>query len=285
MRKTTIQMNMVQFKAAVMQVQSAMGVRDVRYYLNAIHIETVSEGWVRLVAANGHRLHCSDAVKGDIYHELDAPIPKNEWLIPGQHINIVKSLLNKRYGEYIRVEFTDQRCKVSTLLNPYGNGSPQDLSFEMSHVGGAFPEFKKVVEESFNGHTFKCKTQVLLDALVAYKVYLPKHKVQNIGITFVPEKDHSVILDYEGDPVHTAAFEIQNDSSIPMGLTVRTGMNIQYLIDMLKAVKTQAVQFTISDDRGSIAFETTLNRDAGLYGLIMPCRVPDKDSKPVEDEE
>ena len=285
MRETTIQMNMAQFKTALMQVQSAMGVRDVRYYLNAIHIETVSEGWVRLVAANGHRLHCSDAVKSDVYSGEDAPIPENEWLIPGQHLNIVKNLLNKKYGQSICVKFNDQRCTVSTLLNPYGGISWSDLSFDMPHVGGAFPEFKTVVKESFNGHTFKCETQVLLDALVMYKAGLPKHKVQNIGITFDPSMDQSVTFDYEGNPDHTQGFTVRNESSLTVGATVRTGMNIQYLIDMLKAVKTQAVQFTISDDRGSIAFETTLNRDAGLYGLIMPCRVPDKDSKPVEDEE
>ena len=283
MRKTVIKMHMVEFKNALLQVQGAMAVRDVRYYLNAIHIETVSKGWVRLVAADGHRLHCSDAVKSDIYHDDDAPMPEKEWLIPGETLNIVKSLLNRKYGDNVAVEFTDQRCKVSALINPYCIESPKNLTFEIPSINGTYPEFKEIIKESFSGNTFKCETQILLDALVVYKAKLPKNKVQNIGITFDTDNDQSLILDYVGNPIYTQSFTVPFSSSSAVGETVRTGMNLQYLIDALKSVKTKMVQFTYSADRGSLAFETTLNRDSGHYGLVMSCRVPDKDVYPVED--
>ncbi len=98
------------FRNMLSQVQYAMAVQDIRYYLNGLLMQVEGSN-LRLVATDGHRLAYSAAV-------IDADLPKAEVILPRKTVLELFKLLN-RPEEPVTVELLNNQVRFSCKIPSY----------------------------------------------------------------------------------------------------------------------------------------------------------------------
>ena len=115
-----------ELKRLISQVQYAMAVQDIRYYLNGLLMQT-DGNQVRLVATDGHRLAFASA-------DVEANLPKSEVILPRKTIIELYKLLQD----------IDDPINIEVLANQvrFSFGSTVIIS---KVVDGKFPDYNRVI--------------------------------------------------------------------------------------------------------------------------------------------
>ena len=232
-------------KRLIEKTAFAMAQQDVRYYLNGMLWE-VSEGQLRTVATDGHRLAMCTLTT-----ELQAPTPL-QVIVPRKGVNELTRLLGDDNHD-ADVMISANHLRVVT----------PGFTFTSKLIDGKFPDYERVLPRN-STKTVLGDRESLRQAFGRTAILSnEKYRGVRLGLTSGelkiqannPEQEEAeevVAVDYEG-----AELEI--------------GFNVSYLMDVLGAVSGETVKLSLSDANSSALLEET-ESDETRY-VVMPMRL------------
>lgn len=223
----------------------SMANQDVRYYLNGMSIETEGAE-IRSVATDGHRLAiCKIA-------EPDLQLPNRQVIVPRKGILEIIRLLDS----------TDENIKILLGAN-HVRIIDDEFSFTSKLVDGRFPDYRRVLPR--NGDKVLKADKDSLRQVLSRVSILSNDKFKGVRLNFSrtelkitannPEQEHA-------EEVIEIDFPYED---------VEIGFNVNYVIDVLNAIKEPVVTFTLADSNSSVIIEGDSSKEA-LY-VVMPMRL------------
>ena len=232
------------FRNMLSQVQYAMAVQDIRYYLNGLLMQVEGSN-LRLVATDGHRLAYSAAV-------IDADLPKAEVILPRKTVLELFKLLNHP-EEPVTVE----------LLNNQVRFRCNDTVVVSKVVDGKFPDFNRVIPQD-NDKIFLLGRQPFLGALERAAI-LANEKFRGVRLQLRPGLLSVLCSNSEQE-------EAREELEIAyQGAELEVGFNINYLMDVLRNVHAEDIQLAFGDANRSTLF--TIPDNADFKYIVMPMRI------------
>lgn len=122
-------------------VAKAMAVKDIRYYLNGVCVETNGNDTI-LAASNGHMLavvRCGGS--GNLVTQKPT-----EYIIPAAMVQTIAKAKAPKGAQYPSVALTFDGCKVEAAL-------PDGTSSIAQTVDGKFPDWRRIIPEGDLGET------------------------------------------------------------------------------------------------------------------------------------
>ena len=233
------------FRGLLDQVSFSMAQQDVRYFLNGMLLEVAPEH-LRTVATDGHRLAmCTAPDSGTGDTRIQAIVPRKGVLELGRLLD--------GGAEEVLVQLGANHLRVSQ--------GPVTLTTKL--VDGKFPDYEKVVPRDIS-------RTILGDRETLKQAFLRASILSN-------EKYRGVRLIVEGEQLTIQANNPEQEEAeevVPVeysGDRVEIGFNVSYLQDVLNVLRTEQVQFSVSDANSSALIEGTGNENA-LY-VVMPMRL------------
>lgn len=139
-------------------VAYAMAKADIRYYLCGMLLQHNGEE-TRLVATDGHRLH---AVR--IEHKDGLTIDPVEVIIPDTLIRTICKAKASRNNKLPTVTITVDGNRISVLL-------PDGTESVATAIDGKFPDYSRVIPDSFNGECAQYNPEYVSDCYSAVRDY------------------------------------------------------------------------------------------------------------------
>ena len=227
------------------QVQYAMAIQDIRYYLNGLLLQTEGNQ-LRLVSTDGHRL----AFAGITLE--DANLPKAEVILPRKTVLELFKLLSHP-EDNITVELLSNQVRVQS----------GDTVVVSKVVDGKFPDFTRVIPLD-NDKLFLINRTTLLGALERAAI-LANEKFRGVRLQLKPGLLSVLCSNNEQE-------EAQEDVEIAyQGEALEVGFNITYLMDVLRNVQVDDFQLAFGNANQSTLFTIPDNPD--FKYIVMPMRI------------
>jgi DNA polymerase-3 subunit beta len=227
------------------QTGFSMAQQDVRYYLNGMMME-VSDGMLRTVATDGHRLATSVTVAQTANETAE------QIIVPRKGILELARLL----------QGGDEQLKLVVGSN-HIRAHVGDFIFTSKLVDGKFPDYQRVIPR--NGDKFVLGDRQALRKVFSRIAILSNEKYRGVRLTLTSgflqvmannpeqeEAEETIAIDYEGD-------------------SLEIGFNVNYLLDALSILNSDVVRFTLSDSNSSALIEG--NDEQGNLYVVMPMRM------------
>jgi DNA polymerase-3 subunit beta len=227
------------------QTGFSMAQQDVRYYLNGMMIE-VSDGMLRTVATDGHRLATSVTV-AQTANETSEQI-----IIPRKGIlELARLLQGGEEPVKLVVGSNHIRAHVGEFI------------FTSKLVDGKFPDYQRVIprggDKNVLGNRQELRQVFSRIAILSNEKYRGVRLTLSSGFLKVmannpeqEEAEETIAIDYQGD-------------------TLEIGFNVNYLIDVLSIINSDIVRFTLSDSNSSALVEGY--DEEGSVFVVMPMRM------------
>ena len=230
-------------KSLLLSVQYAMAQQDVRYYLNGVLL-IIEGNNLKVVATDGHRLAFNAGV-------IDGNYEKQEIIIPRKAVTELCKLLGDT-NENVEIEFSTQQVKVAF--------SGIDLISKV--IDGKFPDYERVIPKYSNHLSID---RVMIQQALQRAAILSNEKFR--GVRFVlTEKNLSIIS--SNSEHEEAQVEIETDYH---GDAIDIGFNVNYLMDGLNNISSEAGTFSFGDPNSSILITTPENKE--FRYVVMPMRI------------
>jgi DNA polymerase-3 subunit beta len=231
-------------KGLINQVHFAMAVHDIRYYLNGILF--VAEGkTLTLVATDGHRLALAQAT-------LDAPIPKQEVILPRKTVLELQRLL-KDEDTPIELRFAGNQAKFAF----------SGMEFVTKLVEGKFPDYNRVIPKNHKNAVTLGRAPLL--ASLQRAAILTSEKFKGVRINIEPGTLRIASSNAEQEE---AKEELEVDYA---GDAIEIGFNVTYLMDALGNMPQEMVKIELQDTNSSALI--TIPEQAGFKYVVMPMRI------------
>lgn len=230
----------------VHRTQFAMGIQDVRYYLNGMLLEFSGE-IMRTVATDGHRMALSeDRVEGGITDGIQVILPRKAVLELGR-------LLSEKAVENLEIEISPNHVRVYM----------GETIFTTKLVDGKYPDYQRVIP----AHNDRIVTvdRALIRSALQRAAILSNEKYRGINFLFKsgvlellahnPEQEEAkeeVEIDYEGEEV---------------GI----GFNVGYLMEVLNVIEEDKVRFELGHSDSS-CLVIGVGDETSRY-VVMPMRI------------
>jgi len=224
-------------------VNSAMAVNDVRYYLNGALL-SVGEEYLTAVSTDGHRLAISRCASNRSNGKRDVILPRSVVAILGR-------MLSAR-DELVQIGLSENHIFV--------NHDEQNLVAKL--IDGRFPDYQKVIPER-SDHVARVNRLAFRDA------------VQR-ALVVAPEKLKGVQLDFTNGTLNITSNTADGEDSTEVldieytGQDLSMGVNGQYLLDALDVLGGEQVTLEMRDPTSPIVAKGC--REEPLH-LIMPMRL------------
>jgi DNA polymerase-3 subunit beta len=230
-------------KSLLLSVQYAMAQQDVRYYLNGVLL-IIEGNNLRVVATDGHRLAFNAGA-------IDGNYKKQEIIIPRKAVTELCKLLGDT-KESVEIEFSTQQVRVAF--------SGIDLISKV--IDGKFPDYERVIPKYSNHLSID---RMMIQQALQRAAILSNEKFR--GVRFVlTEKNLSIIS--SNSEHEEAQVEIETDYH---GDAIDIGFNVNYLMDGLNNIGSEAVTFSFGDPNSSILITTPENKE--FRYVVMPMRI------------
>lgn len=231
-------------KAQFDQTSFAMAQQDVRYYLNGMLLE-VTQGVVRTVATDGHRLAMSDST-------ADVACDKKQVIVPRKGVIELQRLLGES-DDLITVTIGSNHIRI-------GAG---DYLFTSKLVEGKFPDYERVVPKG--GDKTLCGSRQELRQVFQRTAILSNEKYR--GVRLIAEGDSLQVI--ANNPEQEQAEEtVSVDFE---GERLEIGFNVTYLLDVLNALAGEQVKLTSSNPNSSALVED-FDGGSSVY-VVMPMKL------------
>ncbi|WP_286234177.1 DNA polymerase III subunit beta [Thalassotalea sediminis] len=223
----------------------SMANQDVRYYLNGMSIETEGNE-IRSVATDGHRLAICKIANDELQ------LPNRQVIVPRKGILEIIRLLDP-VEEEVKVFLGSNHIRIID----------NEFSFTSKLVDGRFPDYRRVLPR--NGDKILNADKDQLKQVLSRASILSNEKFKGVRLNFAD----SELKITANNPEQEQAEEIL-EVSFPYE-DVEIGFNVNYVLDVLNAIKEQGVKFTLADANSSVVIE---GQDSGeaLY-VVMPMRL------------
>ncbi|WP_293759503.1 DNA polymerase III subunit beta [uncultured Aquitalea sp.] len=233
-----------ELKRLISQVQYAMAVQDIRYYLNGLLMQT-DGNQVKLIATDGHRLAFASA-------DVTDALPKAEVILPRKTILELYKLLQDSDDE-IRIELLANQVRFSF-------GSTVIIS---KVVDGKFPDYNRVIPLD-NDKIFLIERLNFLHALQRAAI-LANEKFRGVRLVLAPGKMSILCTNSEQE-------EAEEELEIAFqGGTLEIGFNINYLLDVLTNLPADTLQMAFGDANRSTLI--TIPDYGNFKYIVMPMRI------------
>ena len=230
-------------KKLLLSVQYAMAQQDVRYYLNGVLL-IIEGNKLKVVATDGHRLAFNAGI-------IEGSHEKQEIIMPRKAVVELCKLLTET-NENVEIEFSTQQIK----LNFSG------ISLITKVIDGKFPDYERVIPK-YNNHL--SMDRVLVQQALQRAAILSNEKFR--GVRFVLTENNLSIISSNSE--HE---EAQEEIEINYhGEVIDIGFNVNYLMDGLNNISSQAAVFSFGDPNSSILI-TTPETPEFRY-VVMPMRI------------
>jgi len=223
----------------------SMANQDVRYYLNGMSIECENNE-IRSVATDGHRLAICKISKDSL------SLPARQVIVPRKGILEIIRLLDP-VEEEVKVFLGSNHIKIIDT----------DFSFTSKLVDGRFPDYRRVLPR--NGDKVLVTSREHLRQVLSRASILSNEKFKGVRLNFL-ENELKITAN---NPEQEQAEEVL-EIEFPFD-EVEIGFNVNYVLDVLNAVKDPEVKFTLSDANSSVVIEGNDSSDA-IY-VVMPMRL------------
>ena len=223
----------------------SMANQDVRYYLNGMSIETEGQE-IRSVATDGHRL----AICKISNEQLN--LPNRQVIVPRKAILEIIRLLAP-VDDDVQVYLGSNHIRIID----------NEFSFTSKLVDGRFPDYRRVLPR--NGDKVLLTSKDDLRQLLSRASILSNEKFKGVRLNF-SKNDLKITAN---NPEQEQAEEIL-EIDFPYE-EVEIGFNVNYVLDVLNAIKDVNVKFTLSDANSSVVIEGEESSEA-LY-VVMPMRL------------
>lgn len=230
-------------KSLLLSVQYAMAQQDVRYYLNGVLL-IIEGNNLKVVATDGHRLAFNVGI-------IEGNYKKQEIIIPRKAVTELCKLLGD-INEKVEIEFSTQQVKVAF----------SDIDLISKVIDGKFPDYERVIPKYSNHLSID---RVIIQQALQRAAILSNEKFR--GVRFVlTEKNLSIIS--SNSEHEEAQVEIETDYH---GDAIDIGFNVNYLMDGLNNISSEAVTFSFGDPNSSILITTPENKE--FRYVVMPMRI------------
>lgn len=233
-----------ELRRAIEATYFAMAQQDVRYYLNGMLFE-VQDGHCRLVATDGHRMAVTEL-------PVAAAQAARRIIVP-----------RKTVIEALRILADDDSPARLGLGTDHVTLSAAAVVFKSKVIDGSFPDYERVIPRN--------QDKVLDVDRVSLRDSLGRVAI------FANEKYRSVRVQLESKLLRLSANNADNEEAEEElevsydGPRLEIGFNVSYLIDVLNALKSDAVRLHLSDP-GSSCLMTDPAGGASRY-VVMPMRL------------
>jgi len=240
-KKITLSQSLL--KVLLLSVQYAMAQQDVRYYLNGVLL-IIEGNKLKVVATDGHRLAFNaGTVEGDY--------KKQEIILPRKAVSELSKLLSDT-DETIDLEFSTQQV-IATFSG---------IILITKVIEGKFPDYERVIPK-YSNHLSMNRVQV--QQALQRAAILSNEKFR--GVRFVlTEKNLSIIS--SNSEQEEAQEEIETNYH---GEAIDIGFNVNYLMDGLNNISSEAAIFSFGDQNSSILITTPDNYE--FRYVVMPMRI------------
>lgn len=139
-------------------VSLAMAVKDVRYYLNGVFVESNGRE-TRIVATDGHRLHAISVVRKD-----QEPQKTVEFIMPSDLVKTITKAKTKNNDE-VTLFYCDDGFVTVTL--------PDQSTIKSKTVEGKFPDYRRIIPTEYSEPSFNnmINPEYALDAYKALHIW------------------------------------------------------------------------------------------------------------------
>ena len=233
-----------ELKQLIGRTSFAMAQQDVRYYLNGMLLE-VSDGRLRAVATDGHRLAMMDSEK------IEFTSDKIQAIIPRKAVMELSRLLLDE-GE-ITVALSDNHIQVVA----------EDFRFTSKLVDGAYPDYDRVVPKGGDKQLVGLRED--LRSGFSRAAILSNEKYRGVKLLLAQDLLTLVASNPEQEEAREEV-TVKYDST-----ELELGFNVSYIIDILNILSGKDVRFTFSDANSSVLIEDPEQQDA-VY-VVMPMRL------------
>ncbi|MDD4964074.1 MAG: DNA polymerase III subunit beta [Gallionella sp.] len=230
-------------KALLHSVQYAMAQQDVRYYLNGVLL-IVDQNKLKAVATDGHRLAYNTT---DIVGEY----PKQDIIVPRKAVLEIYKLLNDN-DEPVYMEFSAQQVKFNF----------SDITLVSKVIDGRFPDYERVIPKYINHLNLN---RIQLQQALQRVAILSNEKFRGVRLVLT---DNNLSIISSNSEQEEAQEEIETDYQ---GNALDIGFNVNYLMDGLSNISSDAAVFSFGDMNSSVLM--TSPADAEFRYVIMPMRL------------
>ena len=230
-------------KTLLLSVQYAMAQQDVRYYLNGVLL-IIEGNKLKAVATDGHRLAYNAGT-------IDGNHEKQEIILPRKAVAELSKLLADS-NESVELEFSQQQAKATF----------SGITLITKVIDGKFPDYERVIPK-YDNHL--SMNRILVQQALQRAAILSNEKFR--GVRFVlTEKNLSIIS--SNSEQEEAQEEIETDYH---GEAIDIGFNVNYLMDGLNNISSEAAIFSFGDPNSSILITTPDNQE--FRYVVMPMRI------------
>ena len=222
----------------------SMAQQDVRYYLNGMLLETGGE-YLRAVATDGHRLAlCQAAV--DM-----GELSEQQVIVPRKGVLELQRLLAGEGDVDIQLGSNHVRIQLD------------GIRFTSKLIDGRFPEYERVIPQE-SSNELSADKDVFRSALQRTAI-LSNEKYRGIRLII---RDSGVVLQAHNPEQEKAEEEVEVEYS---GDDIEIGFNVNYLLDAMGAVESDAVTLSVVDSNSSCLIREPGNDDSKF--VVMPMRL------------
>lgn len=242
------------FWNAIDSVQGAISTEETRYYLNGVYM-CESQGKLRFVTTDGHRLYCQDIQSKELSSFLPiGPMSIPAAIIPRKAIATIQKLTKA-------AKFRPERVKISISETKF-QIEFDNVCIITRLVDGTFPDYMRVIPT----HNPNKMSVIAKDLSAA---------ITDVSLVS-SDKGRAIKFSLMGDVL---GLSVNNpdmgsaESSIPMYLKgdgMEIGFNSKYLTDLLAVAGPGEVKFEFNDS-GSPTRITGVKE--GWQAVLMPMRV------------
>lgn len=233
-----------ELRRLISQVQYAMAVQDIRYYLNGLLMQTEGNQ-VRLISTDGHRLAFSSA-------EVAAELTKTEVILPRKTVLELYKLLTD----------SDDEITIELLANQVRFSFASTVIISKV-VDGKFPDYNRVIPLD-NEKIFLIDRVTFLHALQRAAI-LANEKFRGVRLVLKPGALSILCTNSEQEEAEEE-LEIAFD-----GGSLEIGFNINYLLDVLTNLPAETLQLAFGDANRSALF--TIPDVSDFKYIVMPMRI------------
>jgi DNA polymerase-3 subunit beta len=245
---------LVRLQAAVLsqmieRTMYAASLDETRYNLNGVYFEVLpSDGKLRMVATDGHRLALVDRAIGEQMAGLTSGV-----IIPRKGLAELKRLVDEEDADEIEIGFESNN----------GLARKGDVTLVMRLIEGEFPNYKQVIPKS-SDRKLTLESEPLIRALRRVAL-LSAERSRAIKLEIA---DAKLVISSSNPDLGDAQEELDIDYAGP---PTTIGFNAKYLLDCLGALNAKEIQLAFRD--GDKPVEIRPADDADSLAVVMPMRL------------
>ena len=235
-----------QLKSLFSRTYFAMGLQDVRHYLNGTFLD-ISQNTIKSVAADGHRLALTTIHDERIGEGVEARV-----ILPRKSVLELIRLLSGDADGDVTVCIAESRFQVTT----------SDFIFTSELINAQYPDYNRLIPQGTT--VAEGEREAIKQALTRASI-LCNEKFRGVRVGLEPgmlritannsdqeQADDAVSLAYEGTKMEI-------------------GFNVAYLLDVVSAISAKTIRCIFTDPNNGVLIEAT-EGDHCLY-VVMPMRL------------